>query len=134
MQETFEPGAALELIARERVTEPYTLPHQTAALVEHPDWETADLSSLRSVFGKSAFAAPPHACTATRRGRCRSATGSPRPTRSSPVTRANAGREVMKASIGRLMPGNELRIVDPDTGRILGPNEDGEFVDPRADA
>ena len=26
------------------------------------------------------------------------------------------------------MPGNELRIVDPDTGRILGPNEDGEFT------
>ena len=59
MQETFEPGAALELIARERVTEPYTLPHQTAALVEHPNWETADLSSLRSVFGKSAFARHP---------------------------------------------------------------------------
>ena len=35
-QETFEPGAALALMARERVTEPYTLPHQTVALAEHP--------------------------------------------------------------------------------------------------
>ena len=60
MQETFEPGAALALMARERVTEPYSLPHQTAALAEHPGWETTDLSSLRCVFGKSAFAAPPH--------------------------------------------------------------------------
>ena len=48
MQETFEPGEALALMARERVTEPYTLPHQTAALAEHPDWETTDLSSLRA--------------------------------------------------------------------------------------
>ena len=46
MQETFEPGEALRLIARERVTEPYSLPHQTAALAEHPDWADADLSSL----------------------------------------------------------------------------------------
>src|SRR5581483_6259009 len=31
MQEVFEPGEALALMARERVTEPYALPHQTAA-------------------------------------------------------------------------------------------------------
>jgi fatty-acyl-CoA synthase len=38
MQEWFDPGEALAIMARERVTEPYTLPHQTAALEEHPDW------------------------------------------------------------------------------------------------
>ena len=32
-------------MARERVTEPYSLPHQTGALEEHPDWLTTDLSS-----------------------------------------------------------------------------------------
>jgi acyl-CoA synthetase (AMP-forming)/AMP-acid ligase II len=41
---------------------------------------------------------------------------------------SDAGRDAMKASIGRLLPGNELRIVDPDTGRVLGPDEDGEFA------
>ncbi|MET0903351.1 MAG: AMP-binding protein, partial [Acidimicrobiales bacterium] len=51
MQETFEPGDALRLMARERVTEPYTLPHQTGALEEHPDWATTDLTSLRCVYG-----------------------------------------------------------------------------------
>jgi acyl-CoA synthetase (AMP-forming)/AMP-acid ligase II len=59
MQEVFEPGAALALLARERVTEPYTLPHQTVALAEHPDWQATDLSSLRCVYGKSAFARHP---------------------------------------------------------------------------
>ena len=58
-QETFDPGPALELLSRERVTEPYTLPHQTAALAEHPDWLATDLSSLRCVYGKGAYARHP---------------------------------------------------------------------------
>ena len=32
LQETFDAGDALRLLARERVTEPYTLPHHTAAI------------------------------------------------------------------------------------------------------
>jgi fatty-acyl-CoA synthase len=127
MQETFEPGAALELIARERVTEPYSLPHQTAALVEHPNWESADLSSLKCVFGKSAFARHPTVNGDTSWqmpvGYGLSETNTQFATHG-----CDAGRELVKQSIGRLMPGNELRIIDPDTGRILGPNEDGEFT------
>ena len=59
LQEVFEPGDALRLLAHERVTEPYTLPHQARALFEHPDWETTDLSSLREVYGKSVFTRHP---------------------------------------------------------------------------
>ena len=111
VQETFEPGQALALMARERVTEPYSLPHQTAALAEHPDWEATDLSSLRCVFGKSAFARHPtvdgdtswnmpvgyglsETCTFF------SAHG------------ADTPRQLLKESLGRLLPGNEVRVVD----------------------
>ena len=59
MQEGFDPGEALRLMARERVTEPYTLPHQARALAEHPDWLTTDLSALRQVYGKSVFTRHP---------------------------------------------------------------------------
>jgi len=127
MQETFEPGEALALMARERVTEPYTLPHQTGALEEHPDWTTTDLSSLTCVYGKSAFARHP------------SVHGDP--TWRMPVGYGlsetcaffcshwwSASREEMAASMGRLLPGNELRIVDPDTGRALGTGETGELA------
>jgi acyl-CoA synthetase (AMP-forming)/AMP-acid ligase II len=127
MQESFEPGAALALMARERVTEPYSLPHQTAALEEHPDWATTDLSSLRCVFGKSAFARHPsvdgdsswnmpvgYGLSETCAFFVAHAWDSP--------------REVMRRSIGRLLPGNELRVVDPDTGRALGAREDGELT------
>jgi fatty-acyl-CoA synthase len=123
----FEPGAALALLQRERVTEPYTLPHQTAALEEHPDWAATDLSSLRCVFGKSAFARHP------------SVSGDPEWLM--PVGYglsetcaffashwSTAEREATKRSMGPLLPGNRLRVIDPDTGAVLGVDEDGELA------
>lgn len=127
MQEAFDAGDALRLMARERVTEPYTLPHQAAALEEHPDWPSADLSSLRKVFGKSVFSRHP--------------TVEGDPTWNMPVAYGlsetcssfashpwHAPRDVRKASSGKLLPGNQLRVVDPATGRALGPDEEGELT------
>ena len=127
MEETFEPGDALRLMARERVTEPYCLPHQTAALTEHPDWLTTDLSSLKQVFGKSAFARHPSVEGDTDWQMTVSYGLSE--TNTAVMGHAwDAGREAVKHSMGQLLPGYELRIVDPDTGAILGPDEDGEFA------
>ncbi len=127
MQETFEPGQTLALLARERVTEPYTLPHQAAALEEHPDWATTDLSSLTCVFGKSVFARHP------------TVTGDP--SWVMPVGyglsescafffshRSDTPRELTRQSMGRLLPGNRLRVVDPATGRDLGAGAVGELA------
>jgi acyl-CoA synthetase (AMP-forming)/AMP-acid ligase II len=127
MQETFEPGAALRLMARERVTEPYTLPHQTAMLEEHPDWRGADLSSLRSVFGKSAFARHPSVQGDTG-WNMPVAYGLSETCASFASHYSDSPRERLKASSGRLLPGNRLRVVDPETGRALGPNQDGELT------
>ena len=127
MQETFEPGQALALMERERVTEPYALPHQIGALEEHPSWAETDLSSLRYVFGKSAFARHPAVKGDT--------------TWNMPVGYglsetcaffvshwSDTPRELLKQSMGKLLPGNQLRVVDPESGRVLGPNEDGELA------
>jgi acyl-CoA synthetase (AMP-forming)/AMP-acid ligase II len=125
MQETFEPGAALALMAREQVTEPYALPHQTGALEEHPSWPGTDLSSLTCVYGKSAFARHP------------SVTGDP--TWRMPVGYGlsetcafvsahwwDTPRDVAAQSMGRLLPGVELRVVAED-GRPLDAGEIGEL-------
>ena len=127
LQETFDPGEALALLARERVTEPYTLPHQTGALEEHPDWATADLSSLTNVFGKGAFARHPSVHGDT--------------TWLMPVGYglsetcafafahwSDATREATRRSMGTLLPGVQLRVVDPDTGAALGVGEEGELA------
>ncbi len=127
VQEAFDPGEALALMARERVTEPYALPHQIGALEEHPDWPGTDLSSLTCVYGKSALARHP------------SVTGDPH--WFMPVGYglsetcaffcshwSTATRDEAKRSMGRLLPGNRLRVVDPDTGRALGVDEEGELA------
>jgi len=127
MQESFDPGGALALMARERATEPYSLPHQTAALEEHPDCATTDLSSLRCVFGKSAFARHPTVEGDTSWNMpvgwglsetCAFFTAHPWDT----------PRHLLKESMGRLLPGNQLRVVDPGSGRRLGPGEEGELL------
>lgn len=47
-EEQFEPGATLELIERERVTQVLGWPHMAKALVDHPSFAERDLSSIRS--------------------------------------------------------------------------------------
>jgi fatty-acyl-CoA synthase len=127
MQEWFEPGAAIELIQKERVTEPYTLPHQTAALEEHPAWADADFSSLRAVFGKSAFARHPTVSGDTgwnmpvAYGLSETCTGFASHDSATP-------RERLRESSGRLIPQARLRVVDPDDGHELGPGQVGELT------
>ena len=117
MQEGFDPGQALRLMARERVTEPYTLPHQARALAEHPDWLNTDLSALRQVYGKSVFTRHP-----TVQGdaswqmpvgwgmseTCAFVSAHP----------SNAGREAMQRSLGRILAGSELAVLDLEPSRI----------------
>ena len=125
-QETFEPAAALALMARERVTEPYTLPHQTATLAEHPDWATTDLSALRCVYGKGAYARHPlvegdpswimpvgFGMSETCAFVCAHPSDTP--------------RERAKVGHGALLPGTRLRVVDPESGTPLGVDEEGEL-------
>lgn len=127
MQELFEAGATLALMARDRVTEPYTLPHQAKALEEHPDWAAADLSATSQVFGKSVFP--------------RQATVQGDPGWTMPMGYgmyetcaffaahpSDTPRELLKQSFGRLLPGNVLRVVEPGGGRLLGPLETGELA------
>ncbi len=45
----FDPGTTLATIGRDRPTLTILVPTQMAAVTEHPDWPTTDLSSLRMV-------------------------------------------------------------------------------------
>jgi acyl-CoA synthetase (AMP-forming)/AMP-acid ligase II len=127
MQEGFDAGSALALMERERVTEPYPLPHQARALADHPDWESTDLSSLRCVYGKAVFARHP------------SVSGDP--DWQMPVGwgmsetcaffsayPCTSSRETMKSSLGTLLPGNQLKVVDPETAAVKDIGDDGEFL------
>ncbi len=120
LQETFEPGAALALMERERVTEPYCFPHHTAALAEHPKWATTDLSAVTCVFGKSAFARHPKVDGDTA---WQNPTGYGLSETCSffAAHGHDTPRETMRASIGKVLAGNELRIAEDGELLVKGP-------------
>lgn len=53
LQEHFEPGEALTLLERERVTVMLSRPHLDNRLLEHPDFDKFDLSALRRLEERS---------------------------------------------------------------------------------
>jgi acyl-CoA synthetase (AMP-forming)/AMP-acid ligase II len=126
VQETFEPGAALAMIERERATAVHAWPHQHKALGEHPDARRRDLTSLEKVELSSPLAAlagveedvygvgASYGLTET------FTICSAIPADSPPAQR--------KACNGKPWPGMTLRIVDPESGAVLGPGEEGEIA------
>jgi fatty-acyl-CoA synthase len=127
MQEGFDAGTALALMQRERVTEPYTLPHQARTLAEHPDWEKTDLSSLQCVFGKSVFAKHP-TVTGDPNWQMPVGWGMSETCAFISAFPSTSSRETMKSSLGTLLPGNQLRIVDPETGESVAAGKEGELL------
>ena len=128
MQEMFEPGEALRLIEREHVVEPHVFAHQARALEEHRDWGSTDLSSCTRVFGKSVFTRHP-SVTADPSWNMPVGYGLSETASFLTGLPCSTPREVLRTgSYGRLLPGNELRVVDPATGTALGAGMEGELI------
>ncbi len=127
MQELFEAGAAIELVEKEKVTEPYALPHHTGAMEEHANWLQADFSAVRCVSGRSPFRRHPSVTNNDPNWHGVWAYGASETCAISITHYANTDPEILTASAGRLLPGNSLRVVDTNSGEILGVGEEGEL-------
>jgi fatty-acyl-CoA synthase len=124
--EGFEPGAALELLERERATSVHAWPHQHQALGEHPGAAARDLGSVRKVD----FATPLARLAgleADTYGTGASYGLSETFTIASMLP-ADAPLALRRATHGRALPGVELRIVDPEGGAVLGAGQPGEIA------
>jgi acyl-CoA synthetase (AMP-forming)/AMP-acid ligase II len=121
-EERFEPGATLELLERERVTQVLGWPHMGKALADHPSGRDRDLSSIRS-GAATALPAPgdrePPGPRATSLGM--SETLGPHTFEEDvPLPPDKEG------SFGRPVPGLEHRVVDPETLDDVPPGQVGE--------
>jgi acyl-CoA synthetase (AMP-forming)/AMP-acid ligase II len=127
VHDTFEPGAVLAMIERERLQDLGGIPTQIVMLLDHPDRPRRDLSSLRSVLIGGAPAAPElirrvlaelHVQVSVRYS-------------STEVAIATASLPddppERLATVGKVTPGVELRIVD-EANRPLPPDTPGEVV------
>ena len=126
----FDPAATLRAIQQERCTSLYGVPTMFIAQLGHPDFATTDFSSLRTGL----MAGSP--CPVEVMKQVTSQMHMPEVgiaygmTETSPVSTQTATDDTIDrrtGTVGQAMPHVEIKIVDPDTGRIVGRGETGEF-------
>src|SRR5258707_7058535 len=127
LQDALEPGAALALIERERCTVYYGTPNIALALWEHPDRARRDLSSLRTGAAIGPAPAMQMVMGLGAREIC-NVYGLTECYGNSHVTDASDPVDVRLHTVGRPLPGMEIRIVDRDTRRPLAAGEIGEIL------
>ncbi len=126
LREGFDPGAALELIERERATAIHAWPHQQKALAEHPSAASRDLSALHKIdfaspLAKLAGATQDEYGTGAAYGLSETFT-------IVSMLGATAPAELRKATSGRPLEGMQVRVVHPESGEWLPPGKEGEIA------
>jgi len=126
LQPTFAAAEALELMQAERVTLPLAWPHQWAQMVEAPNWSRVDLSSLHYVDANGPGARHPTVSTDWLEPRW--AYGNTETFTLSCCFPSDTPLEVAGETHGVPLPGNTLKIVDPESGAVVPRGERGEIA------
>ncbi len=128
--EYFKPEESLAAIEADRATAVYGVPTMFIAMLDHPTRAGRDLSSLRTgIMAGSPCPLEVMQRVVAEMG-ARDVTIAYGLTEASPVitqTRADDPIELRVKTVGRPLPGFEVRLVDPATGRNLGDEEQGEL-------
>ncbi|SMX72507.1 fatty-acyl-CoA synthase [Brevibacterium aurantiacum] len=126
----FDPGAALSAVSEEKATSLYGVPTMFIGELEHPDFSSYDLSSLRT----GVMAGSP--CPVEIMKRVISDMNMDEVaicygmTETSPVsmmTRVDDTLEARTQTVGRVMPHLEIKIADPVTGQAVPRGQKGEL-------
>jgi fatty-acyl-CoA synthase len=127
----FEPRSVLEAVEAERCTSLYGVPTMFIAELEHPDFGSFDLSSLRTGI----MAGSPCPVEVMRKVVDRMHMGEVTicygMTETAPVstqTSADDPLERRVSTVGRVHPHVEIKVVDPLDGRVVPRGEPGELL------
>ena len=127
VQERFEPGEALDLIERERVTQVSCWPNASRQMADHPTFAGRDLRSVRG--GTLVEALPPEyrPPTADRAPNVlgMTETGGPHTGPDDPYAVLS---ESLRGTMGRSLLGMEHVVVDVDSGAELPAGDEGELL------
>ncbi|HEX8960386.1 MAG TPA: AMP-binding protein [Geobacteraceae bacterium] len=128
--EIFDPLKVLQTIEAERCTAVHGVPTMFIAELEHPEFSKFDLSTLRTGIMAGSV------CPIEVMKRCvkdmhlTEITSVYGQTESSPgitQTRTEDSIELRVSTVGRALPGAEVKIVDIETGATLPPGKQGEL-------
>jgi fatty-acyl-CoA synthase len=127
---SFDPLRVLQAVQNEKCTALYGVPTMFIAELNHPDFDTFDVSSLRTgIMAGSPCPVEVMKKVVDVMG-AREITIAYGQTESSPVitqTRPNDTIEQRVSTVGRVLPHVEAKIVDPATGEELPPGKQGEL-------
>jgi fatty-acyl-CoA synthase len=127
--EAFDPLLVLETVAAERCTSLYGVPMMFIGELEHPAFASHDLSSLRTgVMAGSSCPIEVMRAVQSRMG-MREVTICYGMTETSPVSTQSAVDDPLDkrtTTVGRVHPHVEIKIVDPETGRLVPRGTSGE--------
>ncbi len=123
----FEPQSFLSAIATHRVTDLIAVPPVMQFLAAHPLVDEFDLGSLRITGTGGAPMSAALEARVTQRLGCACSQGYGMTEVTAAATLGLAPETRRPGSVGKLVPGAQLRIVDPETGRDLGRGEQGEL-------
>ncbi|GFE57946.1 AMP-binding protein [Geobacter sp. AOG1] len=128
--EIFDPLKVLQTIAAERCTAVHGVPTMFIAELEHPEFGNYDLSSLRTGIMAGSVCPIEVMKRAVRDMNLTEITSVYGQTESSPgitQTRTEDSIELRVSTVGRALPGAEVKIIDIETGATLPPGKQGEL-------
>ncbi|MBV9463383.1 MAG: AMP-binding protein [Verrucomicrobiae bacterium] len=126
----FSPLATLAAVAQEKCTAVHGVPTMFIAQLDHPDFKQFDLSSLRTGIMAGAPCPEEVMRRVIQQMHCAEITIACGMTETSPVcnqTEVDDPIELRVGSVGKVMPHQEQKIVDPETGRIVPRGTPGEL-------
>jgi acyl-CoA synthetase (AMP-forming)/AMP-acid ligase II len=131
LQKRFDAGEWLRLVSEHRVTTAFMVPTMLQRILDHPDFASTDLTSLVAIaYGAAAapinlvhraMEALPHVAFANVFGQTETLGAY---TTLMPDDHRDPARA---GSVGRPLPGVEVRLVDPDTGNDVEAGKVGEL-------
>lgn len=124
LQETFEPGAALQCLVDERANATQCWPHQAKAMAEHPLYATLDLSHI----DKEVYRMQPDIDPALDVWGTQGSFGMTETFTFTSDLEADAPVALRHDTAGKPLPGMSVRILDKESGAILPDGEEGEIA------
>lgn len=128
--EDFDAGLVLQAIHKERATAVYGVPTMFIAELNHPEFDTFDLTSLRTGIMAGSSCPPETMREVMERMHMPEITICYGLTECSPVfTQTSVDDDVWHKceTVGKKHPPVSVRVIDPSDGHICGPGEPGEL-------
>ncbi|RII26717.1 MAG: AMP-binding protein [Geobacter sp.] len=128
--EIFDPLKVLQTVEKERCTALHGVPTMFIAELEHPEFSNFDLSTLRTGIMAGSVCPIEVMKRVVKDMHLTEITSVYGQTESSPgitQSRTDDPIELRVATVGRVLPGAEVKIVDIETGASLPPGKQGEL-------